>query len=88
MQHPVGADVLVDVGPVDTVTVADQDPVRALLCSGVGQAPGPLERHTDDASIDEVSGDGFVGDLNVPDAGFSQDCSVHPMLQGFVLRVR
>ena len=88
MQHSFGADVFVDVRPVNTVTVADQDPVPSLLGSGVGQTPGPLKRHTDDPSVDELSGDRFVGDLDFPDAGVSQDCSVHPMLQGFAPRVR
>jgi len=88
MQHPVSADVLVDIRPVNSVAATDKDPVGTLRRSGIDQPPGPLERHTNHSPINKMSRNHFRCNLNVPDTGFSQNRSVHAMLQRCAPRVR
>lgn len=53
MKHAIDTDVLIYVGPVDTLAGTDQAEVRPLLRCGIGQAPGPGQRYADDAAVHE-----------------------------------
>jgi hypothetical protein len=81
VQHAFGADVFIDVGPMDPVTVPNQAPIRALSWRRVRQPPRPRERHADHASIDQVGRDRFVGDVDAIDSRFNADRSAHAMPQ-------
>jgi hypothetical protein len=75
--HSVCADVLVDVGPVNAVTIANQVPVRSLGGRRVRQAPRPGQGHADRSTIDQLSDNRLVGHLDVGDASFNADHSAH-----------
>jgi hypothetical protein len=66
-QQPFDGNVLVDIGPVDTVTTADEAPVLALGWGGVAQAGKPFQWRRKLAAI----GQGYVQQMFV---GGNGDC--------------
>ena len=79
MQHPLDADVFVDIRPVDTLARADEAEIRALLGRGFRESPGPSKRDADDAPICETSSDLIGSDLNILDPRIIVSRSVHAM---------
>jgi hypothetical protein len=77
MKHAIGADVLIDVRPVHSVSISNQRPIGSLLRFGVGEAPRPGERHADDTPVNQVGGDRLVRDIDVIDARFNADRTAH-----------
>jgi hypothetical protein len=77
MKQAVDADVLVNVRPVNSMTGSDEAKVRSLCGCGLGQPPGPGQRHADDTPVDQIGNDlvfGHTDLLNpriVPDASHS-----------------
>ncbi len=64
-QQSLGAQIFVDIWPMDTVAAAGNLPVVALRCAGIEQPRIPDERHGDDAAIAQAHADGVVGKLDV-----------------------
>src|SRR5580658_220777 len=67
-QQSFGAQILVDVGPMNSVTAAGNFPVVALRGCGVEQPRIPDKRHGDDASVAQAHADGVLGELDVQHA--------------------
>lgn len=67
-QQSFGAQVLVDIGPMNSVAAASNFPILALRGCGVEQSRIPDERHTDDAAVRAGYADGGVGELDVQHA--------------------
>jgi len=74
------ADVLVEIGPMDPLTPADQSPVGALGRCPMGQARIPRQRHRHGTAVRKVDHECVLGDLRAlrkGDAGLSRRSS-HP----------
>src|ERR1700676_727720 len=67
-QQSFGAQILVDVGPMDSVAAAGNFPVLALRGCGVEQPWIPDERHGDDAAVAQAHADRVIGELDVQHA--------------------
>ncbi len=65
VKHPLHADILVHVGPVDALTVSDDLEIGALFPPCVGQSPRPGERTAYGATVCEVGDDLHIRDANV-----------------------
>ena len=72
--------VFVDIRPVDSLAIADDLEVLALLRSGARQPPRPGQGDTDHPAIDEGRRDQVVRDVYRGDSRFPSLHSVHPML--------
>ena len=48
------ADVLIEIGPVNALAVADESPTRALSIGAVRKPWVPCERYTDGPAVDQV----------------------------------
>ena len=59
-KHSVDADVLVNVGPMNSKAIANNLEVVSLSCCGVGESPRPGQWHADRAAIDEMGRDQLV----------------------------
>src|SRR5947207_7132260 len=77
-QHAFQANVLVNVGPVNSLTVPNDFPACSLLRSRIGEAPRPAERHTHNSAVGKADDYGFVGNVDGHDARISLGCSAHP----------
>ena len=71
-EHTLGADVFIDVRPVDPVTVTNQLPMRPLGRRRVRETPRPRQWHTDHSAVGKMSRNRLVGDLNPPNRRFRQ----------------
>jgi hypothetical protein len=54
MQQAFDADILVNVGPMNTLPSPDQTKVRSLCGSSFGQSPGPSQWDADDPPVGEI----------------------------------
>src|SRR6266545_336743 len=79
VEHAFRADVFIDVRPVHSVAVADEFPIRTLRGGRVGQPPRPRQWHADDTSINQVSRNCLVVDVDAGDPGLNADRSAHAM---------
>ena len=70
VKHAFGADILIDVWPMDAMTVSDDFPVCPLFERCLGQPPRPGQRHADCAPIHELSRNGIFGDSYVFNSHF------------------
>lgn len=88
-QQSADADILVDVGPVDTSTIADETPVAALICLGVEQAREPRQGRAHSPAIGQVDNQVvFIGpDVDRPGIRLRAGSS-HAMPPGTPLDVR
>src|SRR5437867_610267 len=77
-EHALGADVFIDVRPVDALTVADDLVFRPLGRAGGGKPPRPGKRDADDPTIREMGRDRLVGDFDAIDPGIAASRSAHP----------
>ena len=78
-QHSVDTYILIDIGPMNSLAVPDNLPVRTLLCCGVLQSPRPFQRHTDHPPVGKVCNDSVIRHVDRHNPRLSQDCSAHPM---------
>jgi len=65
------AEIFVDLGPVDTFTIADQLAVVPLLRGGVEQARVPDQRHREGTPVSEGDDELVVRDADLLDAFIS-----------------
>jgi hypothetical protein len=77
MQQAFDADVLVNIGPVHSLSSADEAKVCPLRGSGLRQAPGPSQWDTDNGSVGQIGDDLAFGDAHSEDAGIVIRQSVH-----------
>ena len=61
MKQAFDADVLVDVRPMNSLAGSDETKVRSLRGRGLGQPPGPGQRHADDAPVGQIGDDLILG---------------------------
>jgi len=64
-QQALDADVLIQVGPVDSRTLSNEPPVSPLSGSTVAEAREPSETHTDRTAVGEIHGQGVVADAEL-----------------------
>lgn len=83
MEHPLKADILVDIGPVNAVAPTDESEVLALLGSGVGEPPRPGKGHSDGATIAQASNDFVLGHVDGASDGVGVSRSVGARHLGF-----
>jgi len=77
MEHPLDADVLVDVRPMNTLAGADEPKARSLLGGRISETPRPREGNADDAPVGETRDDLVRGDADMLDARLDANRSVH-----------
>src|SRR6266404_1643179 len=77
VEHALGADVLIDIRPMDTLAAADNAEVGSLSRSRLRQAPRPRERNTDHTAIDKVGDDLVLGHPDAQDPRFAASHSGH-----------
>jgi hypothetical protein len=61
MKQAFDADVLVHVGPVDSLAGSDKAEIRSLRGRSFRQPPGPRQGHADDAPVDQIGDDLVLG---------------------------
>lgn len=79
MKHAFDTDVLVDIGPVNSVTGPDETKVRSLLRRGLCQSPRPNKRHADNAAVYQVRDDLVLSNPHLSDARIFARRSAHAM---------
>jgi len=79
MEHPLDADVLIDVRPMNALARADEPKARSLPGSRIRETPRPREGNADDAPVGETRDDLVRGDTDVLDARLGANRSAHAM---------
>ena len=77
LEHALGADVFVDVWPMNAMTIANEFPVRSLRECCFRESPRPCKWNTNDASVNQTRSDRVVRYFNVSDSIFNADRSAH-----------
>jgi hypothetical protein len=88
VEHALCADILIDIRPMNPVTIANQFPVGPLCRRRFRQAPRPRQRYTDDAPVHQVGGDEFVRHFDTVDSNFNADRSAHAKPRQLPIRVQ
>jgi hypothetical protein len=88
VEHALCADILIDIRPMNPVTIANQFPVGPLCRRRFRQAPRPRQRYTDDAPVHQVGGDEFVRHFDTVDSNFNADRSAHAKPRQLLVRVQ
>jgi predicted nucleotidyltransferase len=76
VEHPLKADVLVDIRPMDALPAANETEVLALIRGSIGEPPRPGEGDSDGSPVAEASEDLIVGDFDGSDDGVGFSRSV------------
>src|SRR5206468_8896691 len=61
LKHAFDAEIFIEVGPVNSLPIADDFVIVSLLRSRVTQSPRPCQRHTDDAPIHKMESNQIIG---------------------------
>lgn len=72
MQHPVQADVLIDIGPMHSLTTPNNTEVPAFRRCRIEETPRPIQRDADRTPVGQRGGDRVVRGLD----GFYQGTSL------------
>jgi len=80
-KHPLDADVLIDIRPVNSLSGADNSPFRALSGRRFRKPPRPRQWHADNPAVNEIGRNGVGGKLDVSYTRFVINHNVHATLQ-------
>src|SRR5262249_20325789 len=74
-QQALGAEILVDIRPVDAVSATSDFPILPLLASGREQSRKPRERNRDTPAVNQIDYEPVVVELNVLDSNIRSNFS-------------
>jgi hypothetical protein len=75
MKQSFDADVLVNVGPMDSLAGSDETKVCPLRGRGFRQPPRPSQRHADNTTVDQIGDDLVLGHAYLLNARIVADAS-------------
>ena len=81
MQQAFGAEVFIDVGPMDAVSTAGDFPVRALLRRCFGQPGIPRQGHGNTTAVHETDRQHILGYFDILYALISAQCQSNHKLE-------
>src|SRR6266498_6153785 len=82
VEHPFNTEVFVNIGPVYSVSIADDFKVASLRWCGFAQPPGPCQWHTDHAPIYKKEGNQLISDFDIFDPSICTNRNAHAMPPG------
>ena len=67
IEETLDADIFIEIGPMNALTLSDRTPVAALPCGSMEEARVPLQRHHDRTAVTELDDKRIVDDAYARD---------------------